>query len=360
MSIELSPSPLGIIEGFYGDPWSWETSRAYCPLLKQMGYEFFIYAPKADAYLRKKWAEPWPDSEFEELKSLAAAARASGIAFGIGFSPFELPQNYTEDNKRKLLFKVGLIMKELRPEIFCLLFDDMKGDFTELAKKQVEIADDVAAQCSSARLVLCPSYYSTDPLLEKLFGVMPTGYLEALGSAVDRRIDMFWTGPRICSTEYPRQHLEWVTGLLKRKPFIWDNYPVNDDRKMAAFIHLRAFENRTGELSELAAGHAINPMRQPWLSLIPLATLPLNYKGGPEYDARAAFRLAAAQHCKPDMARMLEEDLPAFQDVGLDALSPQDQERLRARYEACAEDRHAKEVLAWLNGRYRFSESWYD
>jgi hypothetical protein len=41
---------LGIIEGFFGPPWTWQEREAYAPYLKSHGYAFYIYAPKGDPF----------------------------------------------------------------------------------------------------------------------------------------------------------------------------------------------------------------------------------------------------------------------------------------------------------------------
>lgn len=362
-SLHMNSNPFsfqrGVIEGFYGDPWGWDVRREYAPLLRAMGYHFYLYAPKGDRFLRRRWPEMWPPETLAQLRATAGAVRAAGIGFGIGLSPYELPQHYTPETRRRLCEKVSAIAEELRPDILGLLFDDMKGDFSELANIQVDIAHAARAHAPEARLIVCPSYYSCDPLLEKLFGKMPSGYLEILGAKLDRTIDVFWTGPMICSTEYPRAHLEWVSALLQRKPFLWDNYPVNDDRKMAPFIHLRPFQNRGPELAELTAGHAVNPMRQPWLSLVPLATLEANYRDGAAYDRSMALKTALSRHCTPPLASLLEQDIELLQDVGREALTETQRVHLRSRYEGYRGDRHADEILKWLHGDYQFSDTWY-
>src|SRR5690606_279775 len=54
---------FGLIEGFYGRPWSWEERAGTIETLAPHGYRFYLYAPKADPYLRKRWKEPHPDME---------------------------------------------------------------------------------------------------------------------------------------------------------------------------------------------------------------------------------------------------------------------------------------------------------
>ena len=76
------------------------------------------------------------------------------------------------------------------------------------------------------------SYYET------VFGAMPTNYWTDLGQGLDSRFDLFWTGPKVCSTDYPLDHLSWVAEQLGRRPFLWDNYPVNDGKKASDYLYL--------------------------------------------------------------------------------------------------------------------------
>ena len=49
---------LGIIEGYFGEPWTHAERKNAVAELKRLGYSFFHYAPKADAFLRRRWREP--------------------------------------------------------------------------------------------------------------------------------------------------------------------------------------------------------------------------------------------------------------------------------------------------------------
>ena len=46
---------LGLIEGYYGLPWDWASRERVMRRLAGAGYRFFMYAPKADAFLRRRW-----------------------------------------------------------------------------------------------------------------------------------------------------------------------------------------------------------------------------------------------------------------------------------------------------------------
>ena len=90
---------LGVIEGFYGKPWSWDTREAQASFLKPRGYDFYLYAPKADAYLRKRWREDHPAPEADRLARMAAHCRAIGMRFGVGLSPYEAYRDFGDEAK---------------------------------------------------------------------------------------------------------------------------------------------------------------------------------------------------------------------------------------------------------------------
>ncbi len=190
------PSPrLGLIEGFFGKGWSWEARARYAQWLPRHGYGFYLYAPKEDGYLRKHWAEPWPREQLDHLRQLAQQCRDNGLAFGVGLSPMGAHHDYAH-KRPALLEKVRLIEEALKPDILAVLFDDMKGDTPDLAHWQLTIAHDIAAHTGASRLIFCPSYYSTDPVLEKVFGAMPPHYLTDLGQGLDRTTTRSTTAAR--------------------------------------------------------------------------------------------------------------------------------------------------------------------
>ena len=51
------PVDLGIIEGYYGRPWSWPQRSQVITTLAPHGYRFFLYAPKAAGLLRRGWRD---------------------------------------------------------------------------------------------------------------------------------------------------------------------------------------------------------------------------------------------------------------------------------------------------------------
>jgi hypothetical protein len=353
---------LGVIEGFYGEPWSWGERADYAGFLRKHGFSFYIYAPKADGYLRKKWREPFPKVIEEKLAKLSAQCHSAGIEFGVGFSPYEIYLSAFDLEVKKLLQNRVDAFNRIGVDKLGILMDDMKGDLPGLAERQAEIVNWIAARSSARQFVFCPTYYSADPALEKLFGKMPEGYFEKLGAQLDKKVSMFWTGELVCSSSYTPEHLRSASGKLGRKPFLWDNYPVNDGPRMCKFLHLRPVTGRPAEMGDCLTAHAVNPMNQAALSKIVLLTLKFSYEQGGAYVPEKAFRKAAAMVTSRELADQLERDIPAFTDRGLDALADEEKEALKADYSAFLESREnytaeaAREVLGWLSGRYNVTK----
>jgi hyaluronoglucosaminidase len=344
---------LGIIEGFYGKPWSWDERAETIEYLAPHGYTFYLYAPKADPYLRRRWMEPHPGALEENLLRLAQHCAAHGVRFGVGLTPYDLHTRFDESGRDALGRRLQLF-DDIGIRDLGILFDDMRGDRPDLAVRQAEIVEWAAARTQADRVLVCPSYYSDDPVLDRAFGQRPHNYLEDLGRLLDPTIEIFWTGEEVCSRELSVGHLQRVADRIGREPFLWDNYPVNDGQRMSQYLHLRAFTGRPAAIADSIAAHGVNPALQPTLTRIPLLTLPESYSLGAEYAYGEAFRNAANQVLGEDLGRQLREDLLVLQDVGLDRLGDKE-EALRQRYSG---QKHAgaREIIAWLDGEYRITD----
>lgn len=344
---------LGIVEGYFGPPWSWAERRATMECLSEHGYRFFIYAPKADAFLRRCWREPYPNDTLSQLAAFAAACRAVKVRFGIGLSPYETYLNFDAQTRDMLAAKLAQL-DSIGVDDLAILFDDMRGDLPDLAARQLEIVDFAAARTKASRIILCPSYYSDDPVLDRVFGARPPGYLQTLGRSLDASINLFWTGEEVCARAFSVGHLDAVAERLRRKPLLWDNYPVNDGVRMSQHLHLRAFTGRPAAIANRIAAHAINPALQPTLTRIPAITLTRSYAMGDDYRYGEALKSAADLVLGSKLAKMIREDLIELQDTGLDRLGERTQ-ALHQRYSAI-DHAGAREVLKWLNGGYQTAD----
>ncbi len=60
-------NPIGMIEGFYGNPWSHSVRLKFPEVLAELGLNAYLYCPKSDPYLRRRWKEDWPSAEWSNL-----------------------------------------------------------------------------------------------------------------------------------------------------------------------------------------------------------------------------------------------------------------------------------------------------
>jgi hypothetical protein len=141
---------------------------------------------------------------------------------------------------------------------------------------------------------------------------------------------------------------------MGRRPFLWDNYPVNDGQRMSQYLHLRGFTGRPASIAGLVSAHAVNPALQPTLSRIPALTLAESYRLGDDYAYGDAFRRAAVEVLGPELGALLREDLLVLQDVGLDRLEDKEA-ALRGRYGG-VDHPAAREIVEWLDGGYRITD----
>ncbi len=336
----------GVIEGFYGRTWSFETRLAYAGYLADAGLNTCIYCPKGDLYLRSRWQEDWPAAQWGELLQLSTAYRARGIHWGVGLSPVELYRNYGGPERARLRRKVERL-GELGAPILAILFDDMPGDLDALATRQAEIVSDVCQWLPAARLLVCPTYYSFDPVLERHFGTMPRDYWPQLGRELPPRAEIFWTGNRVCSESIAVADIEQIVRQLARPVILWDNYPVNDGAVRSNFLYTSSLPGRSPGLRPLLSGHLCNPMNQGLLSLPALGGLAQLYGNGSLGSESLARILGPATWDR------VCRDRHVFEHEGLSGLGEERCQALAAEY-AGLPGPAALEVAQWLRGEYSF------
>jgi len=342
----MSTFLTGIVEGFYGRVWSFETRLAYAEFLAEAGLNTCLYCPKADPHLRKHWRQDWPVQAWRELLQLSAAYRLRGIYWGVGLSPFTLYHHYGRRQREQLKRKVARLA-ELDAPLLGILFDDMPGELDALASRQAEIVIDVASWLPHVRILVCPTYYSFDPVLEKFFGRMPPGYWLQLGNELPADVDIFWTGNRVCSETISRADIELICDQLGRPVLLWDNYPVNDGALRSNFLYLNKLSRRESLPATLLSGHLCNPMNQGLLSLPAIAGLAQLYRPGGASDAWLERIIG------PPTWRQLQSDRGAFEELGLSGMGEDRCRELARRYLALPGSA-AREVADWLLGEYRF------
>ncbi|AXB79718.1 beta-N-acetylglucosaminidase domain-containing protein [Novosphingobium sp. P6W] len=338
---------LGLIEGRFGRIWT-DAERSYVvQSLAEAGYAFYHYGPKADRPMRREWRTGHDTAKTDELARLSAECRGLGMRFGMAITPVGSTHPFDDEARADLTRRVA-DLDAIGVDDLAVLFDDLRGDMPQLAARQAEVVNFCAGLTKATRVYTCPTYYSDDPVLDLVFGDRPEDYLGDLGRALNPAVQVYWTGEEVCSREIGSSHLERVADELGRPVCLWDNYPVNDGARMSRFLHLRAFTGRPARIEEHISGHAINPAIQAHLGCIPALTLPMLYADGDDYAYGEAFGVAARHLLGDEFAAMLQQDLPALQDVGHERLGAR-VDRLRVRYGAI-DHPAAREIVTWLDG----------
>jgi hypothetical protein len=288
-----------------------------------------------------------PALALQQLAALSNGCRAAGIQFGVGFTPFELHRDYSAEARGLLQRKVAQL-DAIGIDLFCVLFDDMRGG-EDLAQLQARVVGDITDVSSAKAFKVCPTLYSDDPILERVFGPMPRDYLSDLGALLDARIDVYWTGQKVCSASYSDAHLTEVAERLGRRPCIWDNSIANDGKVRCAHLYLDPPRNGWRVNPQLIAGISINPMNQPQLSRLPLRAFAASIAG-----VAQNFGALAAEVFGKELAARLAADVELFQTTGVASLKEENRHALREVYRAFEPSPPAAEIAAWLAGEFAF------
>lgn len=336
---------LGVVEGFFGPEWPWTDRHMFCAALRSYGGDHYIYAPKRDPYLRKDWTVDHPTDWWSELKRLREQCETSGIDFGVALSPFELHDHWTGPMRESLRRKV-LRLEELGIRYLGLFFDDMKGA-PDLAAKQAEIVE-FTRSLTSSRIIFCPTYYSHDPILDKVFGARPEGYLERIGRDLHADVRICWTGAKVISPVMDGMEIKDVASVLRRKPLIWDNFYANDGPKMCKFLKLKPFTGRSAEVMAETSGWTLNLMNQPAFSELVFASAAsvLKQSSNPEEALHSAMDVQLGA----ESSRRLQSFLGDLSERGLDGLT--DSVRSNLSMALPVDSRPGQELRRWLAGEY--------
>ena len=336
----------GIVEGFFGPAWTTESRASFADLLSAYGGSFYIYAPKRDAHLRKAWREDWDLSYLNGLTHLRDVYQSKNLKFGVALSPFGLGQKISSEDWEYLNIKFALL-SGLKIDYLGLFFDDMPST-EDLLNVQTEVVK-LALKYFPTGLIFCPSYYTFDPILDKVFGQRPQGYVEGLRDHIPTNVDVCWTGPKVISEEISRAHLIEVERLLGRKPFIWENFFANDGPKNCKFLKLKHFLGRDSSLLTHSSGVGFNLMNQPYLSqVLYLSALWVMEK---HLSPEEAFNQSCLELYSPGLAHFLIQNRKSFLDEGLDKLAA----NIKEGYLHDLKDENsaaALEIKDWLKGEY--------
>lgn len=209
----------GVIEGFYGNPWSHEARIDMFEFMGMHKMNEYTYGPKNDPYHRGNWAQPYPAAEGKLISELAEAAHRNKVKFVWAMHP---GNSIGEDQYANAIAKFEA-MYGLGVRDFSLFFDDIGGEKVEQQVAYLQYLTDnfVKKHPDVSALSVCPTAYNT-----AFGGAGLWNYMNTM-SQLDPDVKIMWTGRSVVDMLVV-DNLKSFTEMAGRKPYIWLNYPVND------------------------------------------------------------------------------------------------------------------------------------
>jgi hypothetical protein len=291
-------SPMrGVIEGYYGKPWTGAARRDVIAFLGTHHMDTFVYSPKNDEYHRARWRDPYPADQLDDLRATALVARKAKVRFVYGLTP-ALDVCYSCVSDRHALRRKLSQLLSAHVRRFALLFDDSPATLTNpddvahfggsddaaLARAQADLVNRAARWLRSRGATLdlmVPTDYA---------GVDCHPYHAALGSALRGKVPVGWTGPGVFADHITGAMARARAACVPGHPVVlWDNVPVNDTI-LAINLHLGPLVGRDADLAATLGGHLLNPMTEAHASLVTLGTAGTYFADPQGYDAEAAWR----------------------------------------------------------------------
>jgi hyaluronoglucosaminidase len=302
----------GIIEGFYGQPWSHEERLDVINFMETFHMNSFFYAPKDDEFHRALWRTPYPQKEMKNLNTLVQHANKKNIEFYFCISPGKDFDYLSELDYHQLYEKISQVLN-IGVRHIAILFDDIDYQLNTDATNKFKrpgiahshvtnfIYDQIKKNHHHVDLTICPTEY----YLNK-----DTTYIQDLKKHIVPEVIFFWTGYNTVAECIPN-----LDGIRMREFFghpllLWDNYPVNDMATHRLF--LGPLTHRTKNLFLTHEGMVSNPMIQWHASKIPLITMALFMWDAHQYNEALAYEYALK--CMSNHDETLFNALKTFSD----------------------------------------------
>ena len=297
----------GIVEGFFGPPWSMAQRKAMFAFGAKRGMNTYLYAPKDDPYHRERWRVRYPTRRWLELSQLIRSARANRIDFVYGFHPGK-DLCFSAEEPVKVLLQKAQRFYTAGVRTFAVLFDDIPSRLAHrvdrerfnnsLARAEAmwlgKILERQPSHWQDVEWWLCPSYYTPDPLLSRVFGAFEPDFLKTLAECLPAGVACMWTGPAVVPKKITLAHVTSIAKRIRHPLILWDNYPVND-LSMSDELHIGPLAGRDPRLAQSIYGYLNNPLLQEKLSFLPLETC-FDYAADPQsYDQENSWRAAIEQ-----------------------------------------------------------------
>lgn len=252
----------GVIEGFYGTPWTHEQRLDLMALSERLKLNSYVYAPKDDPYHRLQWRDPYPAAELDRLAGLVRAAAEHGVDFVYALHP-ATSMRFSEEGEHAVLRAKAEQLLSIGIPTIALLFDDVPAELQHPADREFFGGSLGAAHGTAcarfAAEVLRPNGMELLMVPMDYAGIGRSDYRDALAATLPEDALVWWTGSDVVVGEITRADIDAAAAAFGRRLLLWDNFPVNDFDRTRAF--LGPLHGRTTDIAGSAlAGLSVNPM----------------------------------------------------------------------------------------------------
>jgi protein O-GlcNAcase/histone acetyltransferase len=284
----------GVIEGFYGPPWSPAERHQLWDWMVRSGLNTYFYGPKDDLHQRAIWREPYDEAGLREVQDAVEGCRQRGLRLIYACSP-GLDVTYSDPADRRAIEVRLTQLMQVGVSDFCILLDDIpdamrpvdQARWGSLAAAQAEWVNDVyrwSRSGSQGRFLVCPTPYCGRMVAARHGG---EGYMETLGRELHPDLDIFWTGPEIISETLDVAPIARLTEILRRPPLIWDNLFANDYDGRRFFCG--PYAGRPLELKQAVRGILLNPNTEFPLNFVPIHSFGAYLAADGNWNSRESF-----------------------------------------------------------------------
>ncbi|MFK8274122.1 beta-N-acetylglucosaminidase [Capnocytophaga cynodegmi] len=279
----------GVVEGFYGTPWSHEKRIRQIEFYGKHKLNTYIYGPKDDPYHSSpNWRLPYPEKEALQIRELVQKSNENYVDFVWAIHPGK-DIRWNEEDRQNLLKKFEK-MYVLGVRAFAVFFDDISGEGTN-PQKQAELLNFLHNEFVTQKkdvnpLIMCPTEYN------KAWSNPEKRYLETLGETLHPSIEIMWTGNTVVA-DIDKPTMQWINAKIKRKAYIWWNFPVSD--YVRNHMLLGPAYGNTSDIKNDMSGFVSNPMEHPEASKIAIYGVADYTWNLEKYNSDTAWKNAIAE-----------------------------------------------------------------
>ncbi|MFE5093930.1 beta-N-acetylglucosaminidase domain-containing protein [Streptomyces sp. NPDC056638] len=320
----------GVIEGFYGTPWSHEARLDQLDYYGEHKMNIYVYSPKDDPYLRAKWRDAYPADRLAQIKELTDRAVQRHVEFTYALSP-GLSVCYSSDADAQALVDKFQTIWDIGVRTFAVPLDDISYTDWNCAEDKAKWGTGGAAAGAAQAYLLNrvnKEFISTHPGAQPLqmvpteyYDVSASPYKKVLSEQLDPDVLVEWTGVGVVAPTMTVAQADAARTVFNHPILTWDNYPVNDYATNR--LLLGPFSGREKGLPGKLAGITANPMIQPYASKIALHTVADYAWNDAAYDPRASWGEGLKEYAGGDPRT--EKALRAFADVNYSSALNKDQ-----------------------------------